>query len=81
MTVSNVLGMVSWQETGPVVFQVVLFALLGLLLFGAAFWVVNRLTAFSLRKELLDDQNTALAIVIAAVLLGIALIVAASIHG
>ena len=36
---------------------------------------------FSMRKEIEDDQNTALAIVIGAVILGLAIIIASTIHG
>ena len=38
-------------------------------------------TPFSVRKEIEEDQNIALAIVIASVILGSALIIAAAIHG
>jgi uncharacterized membrane protein YjfL (UPF0719 family) len=34
-----------------------------------------------MRKEIEDDQNTALAIVIGAVILGLAIIIASTIHG
>jgi uncharacterized membrane protein YjfL (UPF0719 family) len=56
-------------------------SLIGLLLFALAFFIIRKVTPFSIRKELEVDQNVALAIVIAAVLLGIALIVAAAVHG
>ena len=35
----------------------------------------------SIRKEIEDDQNTSLAIIIGSVIIGIALIVAAAVHG
>ena len=57
------------------------FTILGLLLFGLAFWIMGKVTPFSIRKELEEDQNTALAIVIASVIIGIALIVSAAVHG
>jgi len=40
-----------------------------------------KVSPFSIRKELEDDQNIALGIVIASVIIGIALIVSAAIHG
>ena len=46
-----------------------------------AYLVIDKLTPFSFHKEIIEDKNVALAIVLAAVFLGIALIVAASIHG
>ncbi len=55
------------------------WVVLGLLLFGLSFWAVTRLTPFSVRKEIEDDQNIALAIIIAAIFLGIAYIIGAAI--
>ena len=57
------------------------FTVLGLILFAFAFWIMNKAAPFSIRKEIEDDQNTALAIVMASVIIGIALIVAAAVHG
>ncbi len=56
------------------------FSGLGLALFAVAFLVIVKVTPFSLRKEIEEDQNTALAIIIASVIIGISLIVAAAIH-
>ena len=68
------------QLTDYVVSSLV-FVAIGLVLFLIAFWLIVKMAPFSVRKEIEDDQNTALAIVIAAVILGIALIVSAAIHG
>ena len=57
------------------------FVVLGLIIFTLAFFVIAMATPFSVRKELEEDQNIALAIVIASVILGSALIIAAAIHG
>ena len=57
------------------------YALMGLLAFGIAFGVIIKLTPFSIRKELEEDHNVALAIVIASVIIGIGLVVSAAIHG
>ncbi|PYP83142.1 MAG: DUF350 domain-containing protein [Blastocatellia bacterium AA13] len=59
----------------------VIFSLIGIILFALAFWLIVKISPFSIRKEIEDDQNTALAIVIASVIIGIALIVAAAVHG
>lgn len=56
--------------------QALLFAVVGLVVFGIAFVVMEKLTPFSIRKEIETDQNSALAIVIAAVILGLAHIIA-----
>ena len=57
------------------------FGLIGMALFALAFFVIVKITPFSIRKEIEDDQNTSLAILIGSVIIGIALIVAAAVHG
>ncbi|MGI8671130.1 MAG: DUF350 domain-containing protein [Luteitalea sp.] len=56
------------------------FSLLGLSVFLATFVIVDRLTPYALWKEIIDDHNTALAILIGSVALGMSIIVAAAIH-
>lgn len=65
----------------PIIGATIIFVVLGLIVFALAFLVIAKATPFSVRKEIEDDQNIALAIVIAAVILGSALIIAAAIHG
>ena len=69
------------EGLGPVVITTVVFVLLGLLVFGLAFLIIVKACPFSVRREIEEDQNVALAIVIAAVILGTALIIAAAVHG
>ena len=57
------------------------FALIGLFFFAVAFWLIVKISPFSIRKEIEDDQNTSLAVLIASVIIGIALIIAAAVHG
>jgi putative membrane protein len=59
----------------------VVYTLFGLIVFALAFWIIVRVTPFSIRKEIEDDQNTSLAILIGAVILGLAIIIASVIHG
>ncbi len=56
-----------------------LFVSIGLLFFAVAYAVLSRL--FSIHKEIEEDQNTALGIVIGSIMIGIAIIIAAAIHG
>ena len=65
----------------PVVVTTVVFVVIGLLVFAIAFFIIAKATPFSVRKEIEEDHNVALAIVIASVILGSALIIAAAIHG
>ena len=64
-----------------IVVTTLIFVIIGLIVFAIAFLVIAKATPFSVRKEIEDDQNVALAIVIGAVILGSALIIAAAIHG
>ena len=64
----------------PVVVTTLVFVLIGLIVFAIAFLVIAKAAPFSVRKEIEDDQNIALAIVIASVILGSALIIAAAVH-
>ena len=57
------------------------YTVFGLVMFVAAFMAIVKAAPFSVRKEIEEDQNTALAIIIAGVILGIAIIVAAAVHG
>lgn len=59
----------------------VLFTTVGLVFFGLAFYVIQKVVPFSIRKELEEDQNTAVGLVIAAIIIGIAMIVSAAVHG
>jgi putative membrane protein len=58
----------------------VLFAAIGVILFIIAFMIFDKLTPGSLWKELLDDQNTALGILMAGIAIALAIILAAAIH-
>lgn len=58
-----------------------LYSLLGLVIFAASFVAMNFLSPFSLRKEIEEDQNIALAILMASVILGLSIIVAAAVSG
>ena len=60
---------------------VAVYAIVGMALFGLAFYIMVKICPFSVRKEIEEDQNTSLAILMGSVLIGIALIVAAAIHG
>lgn len=58
-----------------------LFSVIGILVFVAGFFVVRKLMPFDVHKELEVDQNTAVGLVVASFILGLAFIVGMSIHG
>ncbi|CAN5437979.1 hypothetical protein BH11MYX1_BH11MYX1_07350 [soil metagenome] len=57
------------------------FSGIGLAVFGIAFWIMTKVAPFSMKKEIEEDQNVALGVIVAGVLIGIALIISAAIHG
>jgi putative membrane protein len=69
------------EQLASLVLQTMVFAIIGVLIFALAFWVIVKVTPFSVRKEIEEDHNVAIAIVIGAVILGIALVIAAAIQG
>jgi uncharacterized membrane protein YjfL (UPF0719 family) len=54
---------------------------IGLAFFVGAFFLIVKFAPFSVRKEIEEDQNTSLSILIGSVIVGIAIIIAAAIHG
>lgn len=82
MLINSILGLLIPMDTiMPVLVTTLVFVILGLIIFALAFFVIAKATPFSVRKEIEEDQNVALAIVIASVILGSALIIAAAVHG
>lgn len=59
----------------------VLYTVFGVVVFGIAFWVMVKLSPFPVRHEIETDHNTAVAILMASVILGLAIIIAAALHG
>jgi uncharacterized membrane protein YjfL (UPF0719 family) len=57
------------------------FSALGLVILGLVWLFLVKVLPFSLRKEMEDDQNIALGIVLGCLILGISIIIAAAIHG
>jgi len=54
---------------------------LGLVVMAITFFVITKVVPFSMRKEIEEDQNTALGIIIGSCFLGVSIIIAAAIHG
>ena len=69
------------EELASVLVTTAIFTLFGLIVFAIAYTIIVKATPFSVRKELEEDHNTAIAIVIGSIIIGIALIIAAAIQG
>lgn len=63
------------------ILNVAVFTIIGLILFGLSFFIMGKVTSFSIRKEIEEDQNIALAIVIASIIIGMAMIIVAAMTG
>jgi uncharacterized membrane protein YjfL (UPF0719 family) len=70
-----------FDNMGDAAISSAVFAGIGLAVFGIAFWIMTKLAPFSVKKEIEEDQNTALAIIMAGVIIGVSLIIAASVIG
>jgi putative membrane protein len=79
---ASALGLVvKFEELAPVLVTTAIFTAFGLIVFGIAYVIILKATPFSVRKEIEEDQNVALAVVIGAIIIGIAIIIAAAIQG
>ena len=58
----------------------VFYALVGVVVFWVCFVLIDKITPADLWREIVEKQNQALALVVAAMCLGISIIVAAAIH-
>ncbi len=63
-----------------VVLSSLVFALMGVVVFWLCFIIIDKITPYDLWAEIVEKQNVALALVVAAMSLGICVIVAAAIH-
>ncbi len=68
-----------WIKPGVLLGSLV-FALMGVIIFWLCFIIIDRITPYNLWEEIVEKQNQALGMVVAAMSLGICIIVAAAIH-
>lgn len=80
--IAPMLGMiVKLDDLLPVLTTTVIFVAIGLVVFAIAFFIVVLVAPFSVKKEIEEDQNTALAIIIGALIIGVAMIISSAIQG
>lgn len=72
---------VKFDQLLEVLVAAVIFVVIGLIIFGVAYFVLHLVMPFSIRKEIEEDQNIALGVVIGSLVIGIAIIIAAAIKG
>ena len=62
------------------VINAVVYAAIGIAIFAGAFLVIDKVTPYNLWKEIVQEHNTALAILLGAMSLGICVIIASAVH-
>ena len=71
---------IEWLKPAAFIGSIV-YALIGVLIFWLCFVIIDKITPYDLWNEIVEKQNKALALVVAAMCLGISIIVAAAITG
>ena len=56
------------------------FALIGIVVFVVSFVVIDRMTPYDLWREIVEEKNLALALLVGAASLGVCIIIAAAVH-
>ncbi|MCU0245826.1 MAG: DUF350 domain-containing protein [Bryobacter sp.] len=62
------------------ILNAVVYAVLGVVILFVTFRVWDGLTPYNLWKEIVEEKNTALALLVGLMMLGIAIIIAAAVH-
>lgn len=70
----------NWDTLAGSLLSTTIWTVFGIVFFGLSILLIEKLTPFSVRKEIEEDQNTALGIVIGAALIGLALIISSVIR-
>ncbi len=78
---NTLLLVVKLEELLPVLATTVIFVTIGLIVFALAFLVIVYISPFSVKKEIEEDQNVSLGIIIGSIIIGVAIIIAAAING
>jgi uncharacterized membrane protein YjfL (UPF0719 family) len=58
----------------------VVYSVLGIIIFSLAFIIIDKMTPYDLWREICQERNTALAIMVGAMSIGVCIIIAAAVH-
>ena len=70
---------IDWSRFIEAVLGAIVSSLIGIVLFAACFAVLGAITPFSVRKELEENRNVALAVLLGAAILGLSIIIASAV--
>jgi putative membrane protein len=62
------------------VVNAIVYAAIGIVIFAGSFLVLDKITPYNLWKEIVQEHNLALAILLGAMSLGLCVIIAAAVH-
>ena len=68
-------------KLGKHIFEAGIWTLFGLLFFLLSYAIISKLAPFDLKKELTEDDNPAVGVMLAGIFVGIGIIIAAAIRG
>jgi putative membrane protein len=68
------------ESTVGYVLNAVIFAFLGIAIFVVTFLILDKLTPYDLWREICENKNLALAVMLGAMSLGLCIIIAAAVH-
>ncbi len=68
-----------WETQGGHMVASVVYSLIGVAIFAIAFLLMERIAPFSLRKELAEDDNVAVGVLLGSVVIGLSIIIASAI--
>ena len=69
------------QMLGAHLIAAVVFSIVGIIVFALCLFLMEKMTPFSIIKEIGEEHNQALGIIVGAIVLGISIIIAAAILG
>jgi putative membrane protein len=67
-----------WTILARQLVATIVFSLMGMAMCGLFFFILVHVSPFSIRKEIEQDQNVSLGIIIGAAIIGIAIIISAA---
>jgi uncharacterized membrane protein YjfL (UPF0719 family) len=70
---------VRFDQLAEILVTTLIFVVIGIIFFTIAYFILSRV--FDIHHEIEEDHNTALGIIIGAIMIGISIIIAAAIHG
>jgi uncharacterized membrane protein YjfL (UPF0719 family) len=62
------------------ILNALLYAVLGIVIFVLSFAIMDKLTPYALWKEIVEEKNVALAILVGAMSIGMCIIIASAVH-